>query len=144
MPQKPVKRTKKNVIKNLVKENQRIHDYKSPFGVKFWNKILKDSKNYAKNHKVFDKNLPLVIERDWEYYNRCLETETDPEKISILKRKLYQLSFFRDDSYKKLFDEEARLYDDKRDILYLESEEGRNSKWFEQYEYHDKLRSAAK
>ncbi len=118
---KPVKRTKKNVIKNLVKENQRIHDYKSPFGVKFWNKILKDSKRYAKNNKVFDKNIPLVIERDYQYYNRCLETETDSEKIAVLKRKIFQLEFFLDDRWKSLFDENARLYPDKRDILWAEN-----------------------
>lgn len=121
MPQKPVKRTKKNVIKNLVKENQRIHDYESPFGVKFWNKILKDSKRYAKNNKVFDKNIPLVIEKDYEWYNKCLETETDPEKIKILERKLYQLEFFRTDEWKTLFDDNARLYPDKRMILWKES-----------------------
>ena len=134
MPAKPVKRTKKNVIKNLKKKKKKIHDYKSPYGVKFWNKILKDSKFYAKNHKVFDKNIPLVIERDWEYYHRCLETETDPEKIADLNRKIYQLSVFRTNEWKTFFDEAARLYPDKRNILYLESEEGRKSKWFDQYD----------
>lgn len=117
-----VKRTKKNVIKNLVKENQRIHDYKSPFGVKFWNKILKDSKSYAKNNKVFDKNIPLVIERDYKYYNSLLETETDEEKIKIIKRKMYQLEFFLTDEWKTLFDENARLYPDKREILWVDKE----------------------
>jgi hypothetical protein len=122
-PKKPVKRVRKNVIKNLVKENQRIHDYDSPFGVKFWNKILKDSKYLAKNHKVFDKNLPAIIERDYEYYNRCLEEETDPNKIYILKRKIYQLEYFLDDRWRTLFDDDARLYPDKRDILWAENNE---------------------
>ena len=118
-----VKRTKKNVIKNLVKENQRIHDYKSPFGVKFWNKILKDSKSYAKNNKVFDKNILLVIERDYKYYNSLLETEINEEKIAVIKRKIYQLEFFLTDEWKTLFDENARLYPDKRDILWVNKEE---------------------
>jgi hypothetical protein len=117
---KPVKRTKKNVIKNLVKENQRIHDYDSPFGVKFWNKILKDSKYLAHNHKVFDKNLPTIIERDYAYYNRCLETETDEKKVEILKRKIYQLEYFLDDRWKTLFDDDARLKPDKREIIWAE------------------------
>lgn len=118
----PSKVTQKNVIKNLVKENQRIHDYKSPFGVKFWNKILRDSKAYGHNHKVFSENIMIVINKDYERYTKMLETETDSEKIEVLERKIYQLSFFLDDRWKNLIDRPtARLYPDKRDILWKEN-----------------------
>ena len=113
------KQTFKNVIKNLVKENQRIHDYESPFGVKFWNRILYDSKFYAKNHKVFDPNVHTVVERDYAYYKRMLEEETDPEKIEIFKEKLFQLEFFIDGRWKDMFDPYARLYPEYREILYM-------------------------
>lgn len=112
------KQTFKNVIKNLVKENQRIHDYESPFGVKFWNKILRDSKFYAKNHKVFEENVHKVVERDYQYYLRMLEEETDPAKLEIFKQKLFQLSFFVDGRWKQMIDPYARLYPEFREILY--------------------------
>lgn len=116
---KPVKRSVKNVVKNLVKENQRIHDYKSPFGVKFWNKILKDSKAYAKNNKVFEKNVIFVIERDYERYNRLLDdNNTSPEQKEILKEKIYQLSFFKSLKWKDMFNEAARLKEEYKGILW--------------------------
>lgn len=113
------KQTFKNVIKNLVKENQRIHDYDSKFGVKFWNRILYDSKFYAKNHKVFDENVHKVIERDYAYYKRMLEEETDPQKLEIFREKLFQLEFFIDDRWKEMIDPYARLYPEYREILYM-------------------------
>lgn len=116
---KRAKQTFKNVIKNLVKENQRIHDYDSKYGVKFWNKILKDSKNYAKNHKVFDENVHTVVERDYKRYQEALLTETDPDKIKDLKEKLFQLEFFIDGRWKEIIDATARLYPEYREILYL-------------------------
>ena len=115
---KRTKQTFKNVIKNLVKENQRIHDYESEFGVKFWNKILKDSKNYAKNHKVFDENVHKVVERDYNYYKRMIEAGGD--KVDIYKEKLFQLEFFIDGRWKNMIDAHARLYPEFREILYLE------------------------
>lgn len=115
---KRAKQTFKNVIKNLVKENQRIHDYESEFGVKFWNKILKDSKNYAKNHKVFDENVHKVVERDYNYYKRMIEAGGD--KVDIYKEKLFQLEFFIDGRWKNMIDTNARLYPEFREILYLE------------------------
>ena len=77
MPQKPVKRTMKNVIKNLVKQNQRFHDYKSPFGVKFWNMILKDTKiiDTKKRKKVRKENVFAAIEKDVAYWTRCINDE---------------------------------------------------------------------
>lgn len=115
---KRAKQTFKNVIKNLVKENQRIHDYESEFGVKFWNKILKDSKNYAKNHKVFDENVHKVVERDYEYYKKMIEAGGD--KVNIYKEKLFQLEFFIDGRWKDMIDAHARLYPEFREILYME------------------------
>ena len=112
---KRAKQTFKNVVKNLVKENQRIHDYKSKFGVKFWNKILKDSKNY---HKVFDENVHKVVERDYEYYKKMIEAGGD--KVDIYKEKLFQLEFFIDGRWKNMIDTNARLYPEFREILYLE------------------------
>ena len=114
---KRAKQTFKNVIKNLVKENQRIHDYDSKFGVKFWNKILKDSKNYAKNHKVFDENVHKVVERDYEYYKRMVEA--GGEDVEIFKEKLFQLEFFIDGRWKDIIDAHARLYPQYREILYM-------------------------
>ena len=63
---KPVKRNQKNVIKNLVKENQRIHDYISPFGVKFWNSILRETKNIdtKKRKKVRKENILIFVRKD--------------------------------------------------------------------------------
>lgn len=119
---KRAKQTFKNVIKNLVKENQRIHDYESEFGVKFWNKILKDSKNYAKNHKVFDENVHKVVERDYEYYKRMIEASGD--KVNIYKEKLFQLEFFIDGRWKDMIDAHARLYPEFREILYMERSQG--------------------
>lgn len=113
------KQTFKNVIKNLVKENQRIHDYKSKFGVKFWNKILYDSKFYAKNHKVFDENVHKVVERDYQYYQKRLKEETDPTQIEILKEKIFQLEPFIDGRWKEMIDPYARLYPKFRKMLYL-------------------------
>ena len=118
MPQKPIKRSMKNTIKNLVKESQRVHDYKSPFGAKFWNKILKDSKFLAKNHKVFDKNLPPIVERDYERYNQLLETETDEKKIEVLKEKIYQLSFFVNGEWRNIIDMDARVKEEYKDIIW--------------------------
>ena len=114
---KRAKQTFKNVIKNLVKENQRIHDYDSKFGVKFWNKILKDSKNYAKNHKVFDENVHKVVERDYEYYKRMIAA--GGEDVEIFKEKLFQLEFFVDGRWKDMIDAHARLYPEYREILYM-------------------------
>ena len=116
------KQTFKNVIKNLVKENQRIHDYKSPYGVKFWNRILYDSKFYAKNHKVFDGNVHKVVERDYAYYQRMINEETDEAKLAMFKRKLFQLEFFMDGRWKEMIDPYARLYPKYREILFMESE----------------------
>lgn len=121
---KPLKRTCKNVIKNLVKENQRIHDYESDFGVKFWNKILKNSKRYAKNNKVFNENVVRVVQEDYERYTKILETETDTKKIENLKEKIFQLEFFMDGRWRHMIDEEARLYPEFREILYLERHKG--------------------
>lgn len=132
---KPVKRTKKNVIKNLVKENQRIHDYNSPFGVRFWNKILRDTKPFGHRHKVFDKNIPIVIERANERWSKQLETETDPIKVYELKQMLYQINFFLTDEWKDFFDEDARLKPEHREILWLERCAGDGMK-----EYYDELK----
>lgn len=115
-----VKRNYKNVVKNLVKENQRIHDYDSKFGVKFWNKILKNSKRYGRNNKVFDQNVKRVIEEDYSRYKELLKEEKDSEKIEVLKEKLFQLEFFVDGRWKNMIDEKARLYPEYREILYLE------------------------
>ena len=116
---KLVKRSCKNVIKNLVKENQRVHDYYSKFGVKFWNKILKDSKKYSKNNKVFDENVVRIIKEDYEKYNKWLEEEDDEEKKEILKEKIFQLEFFIDGRWEEMFNENARLKSEFREILYL-------------------------
>lgn len=117
---KRAKQTFKNVIKNLVKENQRIHDYDSKYGVKFWNKILKDSKFYVKNHKVFDENVHKVVERDYAYYLRELEKEDlTAEKRQEFNEKIYQLSFFINGEWKNMIDANARLYPQYRNILYL-------------------------
>lgn len=118
------KQTFKNVIKNLVKENQRIHDYKSPYGVKFWNKILRDSKSYAKNHKVFDENVHKVVERDYAYYTRMLQEETDSEKLKMFQRKKFQLEFFMDGRWKSMIDAAAHLYPEFKEILYMEESQG--------------------
>lgn len=116
---KPVKRSCKNVVKNLVKENQRVHDYYSKFGVKFWNKILKDSKRYGRNNKVFDENVVRIIKEDYERYSKWLKEEEDEEKKEILKEKLFQLEFFIDGRWKEMFNEDARLKSEFREILYL-------------------------
>lgn len=112
------KQTYKNVVKNLVKENQRIHDYESKLGVKFWNKILKDSKRYGHNNKVFNENVKRIIEENYSYYNRILET-AEGEEAEILKEKIFQLEFFIDGRWKNIIDEKARLYPEYREILYL-------------------------
>lgn len=115
-----MKRTKKNTIKNLVKENQRIHDYISPFGVKFWNKILKDSKAFSRNNKVFDMNLPVVIDRAYDRYEKALEVETDRVKRYQYEQFLFQLSYFMTEEWRDLFDENARLKENKRKIIWKE------------------------
>lgn len=119
---KPVKRNQKNVIKNLVKENQRIHDYISPFGVKFWNSILRETKNIdtKKRKKVRKENVATAINKVREYFERCLETETDEIKIYELKEKIFQLSIFKTDEWKTLFNDEARLNESKRYIIWWE------------------------
>lgn len=114
-----MRRRIKNVVKNLVKENQRVHDYKSPYGVKFWNKILKDSKAYAKNHKVFEKNVALVIEKDYNRYNQLLENEDiKDEQKEILKEKIFQLSFFMEKNWAEMFDDAARLKEEFQEIIW--------------------------
>lgn len=119
---KPVKRVQKNVIKCLVKENQRIHDYCSPFGVKFWNQILRESKYLAKNHKVFDKNVEIVLKRRYEYYLRELAKEDLPERIRlIIERQAWQLSLFQNDEWKYLIQDAGRLYPNKIGILWKET-----------------------
>ena len=117
---KRAKQTYKNVVKNLVKENQRIHDYESKFGVKFWNKILKDSKRYGRNNKVFDENVKRVIEEDYQRYNELIKETAAEEQIEILKEKIFQLEFFMDGRWKNIINEKARLYPEYREILYLE------------------------
>nr|DAS64483.1 MAG TPA: hypothetical protein [Caudoviricetes sp.] len=113
-----VKRTKKNVIKNLVKENQRIHDYDSPFGVRFWNKILKDSKAFSRNNKVFDRNIPTVIERAYDRYRKALKTETDSLKKYELEQFLFQLEYFMTEEWRTLFNDDARLKEGKEKIIW--------------------------
>ena len=113
-----VKRTKKNVIKNLVKENQRIHDYDSPFGVRFWNKILKDSKAFSRNNKVFDRNIPTVIERAYDRYRKALKTETDSLKKYELEQFLFQLEYFMTEEWRTLFNDDARLKEEKEKIIW--------------------------
>lgn len=118
---KPVKRTRKNVIKNLVKENQRIHDYNSPFGVKYWNEILFQSKSFAKNRKVFDKNLVPTLEKIKAYWLRCLEENPNEQQYYELKQKLWQVDILLSDTkWKELFDENARLKPEARKILWVE------------------------
>lgn len=110
MPQKPVKRTMKNVIKNLVKQNQRLNDYKSPFGVKFWNMILKDTKiiDTKKRKKVRKENVMAAIEKDVTYWTRCINDEklTDKEKE---KFKIYMelIKPFLCNDWKFLLDDET-------------------------------------
>ena len=114
------KQTYKNVVKNLVKENQRIHDYESKFGVKFWNKILKDSKAYGRNNKVFDENVKKVIERDYERYKKILSAPIDDVQKREIQEKLFQLSFFMNGEWRNMINAQARLYPEYRKILYKE------------------------
>ena len=102
-----VKRTKKNVIKNLVKENQRIHDYDSPFGVRFWNKILKDSKAFSRNNKVA-----------YDRYRKALKTETDSSKRYELEQFLFQLEYFMTEKWRTLFNDDARLKEGKEKVIW--------------------------
>lgn len=119
---KPIKCNQKNVIKNLVKENQRIHDYISPFGVKFWNSILRETKNIdtKKRKKVRKENVVAAIDKMREYFKKCLETETNEIKIYELKEKIFQLNIFKTNEWKTLFNGEARLNEDKRYIIWWE------------------------
>ena len=62
----------KNVIKNMVKQNQRLLDYKSPFGVKFWNYILRQTKerDTKKRKKVRKENIQSTIIALRDYWER--------------------------------------------------------------------------
>lgn len=78
----------KNVIKNMVKHNQRLHDYKSPFGVKFWNYILRQTKerDTKKRKKVRKENIYSTIIALREYWTRKideLEDGCDKERFKI-------------------------------------------------------------
>lgn len=135
---KPVKRVQKNVIKCLVKENQRVHDYISPWGVKFWNGLLKESKYLAKNHKVFDKNVAVVLERRYQYYLRELAKDDLPaSKRLIIERQAWMLSLFQTDEWRYLIQDAGRLYDEKRQILWkqsLEADEWEKLRFYEKEE----------
>ena len=119
----------KNVVKNLVKENQRIGDYKSPYGVKFWNSILKVAKELdTRKHKVREENMQEAIDRVYRAVNLKIQllnpnSEEERELIKKLERQKYQLSFFRTDEWKNMFIvETARLKKEYRKILWLEKE----------------------
>lgn len=101
----------KNVIKNLVKECQRRLDYKSPFGVKFWNQILRDTKNIdtKKRKKVRKENIKAAIDRDVAYWTRCIEDKTfDSAKKEKFKIYLELIEPFLSEDWRYLIDMETR------------------------------------
>lgn len=117
---KPVKRNEKNVLKCLVKENQRIHDYRSPLGVKFWNQILFEAKCIAPNRKPYPKNMRPAIEKHYAYVCRMVNEEQDELKRFIFMRQVWMLGLFMSDEWKYLFTDTGRLYPEKRGILWLD------------------------
>lgn len=79
----------KTTVKNRVKDGQRQNDY--DFTVKFWNKLLREGKMSAKNHKCTDETLWAALVRNYEVWGKQLEDEVSEERIRLLQRKMSEL-----------------------------------------------------
>ena len=77
----------KNVIKNMVQHNQRLLDYKSPFGVKFWNYILRQTKerDTKKRKKVRKENIQSTIIALREFEEKVKLIFTDENEFFTAK-----------------------------------------------------------
>lgn len=93
--------TMKRTVSNRTKDAQRAHDYKSPYGVKFWNKLLREGKMAAANKKCNDQTLWNAFCRNFWYWGECLKTETDPEKIEKYTRWREMLMPYFDGTWKQ-------------------------------------------
>lgn len=91
----------RTATKNRTKDAQRANDYNSPYGVKFWNRLLREGKMKAKNKKCNDQTLWDAFCHNYQYWGEALKTETNPEKIKKLTRWRKMLMPYFDGTWKQ-------------------------------------------